>query len=83
MIRFYAVYDAKSETWDIPFRAGSDVEVVRMIDSEFKRNSETMYVMYPEDFSVWFVGEFDQGAGVYQPVNLVKVANFTDFVKKD
>lgn len=83
MIRFYAVYDAKSETWDIPFRAGSDVEVVRMIDSEFKRNSETMFVMYPEDFSVWFVGEFDQGSGVYQPVNLVKVANFTDFVKKD
>ena len=83
MIKFYAVYDAKSETWDIPFRAGSDVEVVRMIDSEFKRNSETMYVMYPDDFSVWFVGEFDQDAGAYQPVNLVKVANFTDFVKKD
>lgn len=83
MIRFYSVYDAKAETWGIPFRAASDVEVIRMIDSEFKRNSETTFVLYPEDFSVWFVGEFNQDEGVYLPVVLAKVASFTNFVKKD
>ena len=58
-------------------RAGSDVEVVRMIDSEFKRNSETMYVMYPEDFSVWFVGGI-----LLPPVSLFLFAGFVKIWKK-
>ena len=83
MERFYCVFDSKTEQFAFPFHAKSDVEVVRSIDSDFKRNSESIYVLYPEDFSVWFVGEFNQDSGEFVSVSKVKVADFTDFVKKD
>lgn len=61
-----AVRDAKTEMFGNPFFAVSIGDGVRGFTSEVNRDSgESMLRLYPEDFSLWMLGEFDEASGAF------------------
>lgn len=57
----FTVYDCKSNEYFQPFYAKNYEMAKRNLISSFSEDS--LFVHYPSDYSLWFVGEFDTETG--------------------
>ena len=76
------VQDLKSGYAD-PFIIDNEQLAVRMFRASFIDNSKNIMSIYPEDFRLVKIGEFDSKSGVIEPLpetKFVILANGTDFV---
>lgn len=64
--RAYSIVDSKSRIWTFPFPARTDEEALRMAQ-QGAMNPESMYHQYPEDFTLFWVGYFNQDTGDLEP----------------
>lgn len=62
-LRVYATHDASIDAFHQPFFARTDVECHRMFVESLRRDQKSNLFLYPEDFSVYVVGEFDDETG--------------------
>lgn len=62
-VSVYAVRDMKSEMFLQPFVAHNDATASRNFVEMVRRKDQFIYGTYPEDFSVWRVGSFDDSTG--------------------
>lgn len=72
-VKCYAVYDAKISDFHLAIFDIKDEGAMRQF-SDHVNNSETKWNKHPEDYSLWYVGEFDSTKGSLwgdMPVNLV------------
>lgn len=60
--KLYSVFDKKSGSWEKPFAARTHGEAERMFQSA-ANDKQTIIGQYPEDFSLWCVGNFDPHTG--------------------
>lgn len=75
------VQDLKSGYAD-PFIIDNEQLAVRMFRASFMDNNKNIMSIYPEDFRLVKVGEFDSKTGVIEPLpetKFVILANGTDF----
>ncbi len=75
------VQDLKSGYAD-PFIIDNEQLAVRMFRASFIDNSKNIMSIYPEDFRLVKIGEFDSKSGVIEPLpetKFVILANGTDF----
>lgn len=81
--KLIAIYDSKSETYMRPATAKTKGEALRSFITE-ANNSKSKLNMYPEDFSLWIIGEFDDSSGQIIPLkhheNLGKAQEFIEHV---
>ena len=62
--KIYSLYDAAAAFHDLPYFAMSDEDAVRMVALSM-RSPQSKIAMSPEDFSVWYHGEFEQREGTF------------------
>lgn len=63
-LNIYAVYDRKAEAYMNPFHAPLDGMAIRMF-SQSVNDPQTMLSKYPDDFTLYRIGTFDDQTGMY------------------
>ncbi|QXP08053.1 MAG: nonstructural protein [Arizlama microvirus] len=64
-MKIYALLDTKSGTYGVPFFQRNDTTAARAISLEVNRNDESnMLNKYPEDFTLYILGEYDEETGL-------------------
>lgn len=66
MLQMYAIMDKKSGSFERPFFVKHVAEATRSVQQALKQ-SESFLSQYPEDYSLWLVGSFDQSNGGIMP----------------
>lgn len=76
MKKVYAVQDAKSGMFNQPIFLLSDGEAVRSFaDACAPGNEQSMLSRHPEDFNLFYIGEYDESEGTLQASIPVHLAN--------
>lgn len=71
ILRIYTVYDSKVEAYMSPFYCRTDGEAIRAIVAQV-RNPEHSFSKFPEDYTLFFMGEFDDQKGRLDPATAPK-----------
>lgn len=66
MYKMYAVYDAKAGSFKPPYFCVNDAVAMRMF-AQTVANVEELH-RFPEDFQMFYLGEFDDDTGKIEPV---------------
>lgn len=68
--KLYSVFDAKAQYFGAPFSDMEDGSAVRNFADAVNdgSNPNNMWHKHPEDFSLFFLGEFDNSSGELIPV---------------
>ena len=70
-----SVFDTKAELWMDPFCTRSRGEAIRMFIDSVGNPSNATLNQHPEDFGLYYLGEFDEGNAVItlepQPISLI------------
>lgn len=59
----YSIYDVKGKFYGSPFTVLNDDLCLRLLD-QLLHNPDTDYRLYPEDFVVYCIGEFDNNTAI-------------------
>lgn len=64
---FYALYDKKAMCYFPPFTVENKIQAIRGVEREVNI-SDSVLNRYPEDFALYYLGEFDNKSGrIKQP----------------
>ena len=63
--KIYSIYDRATSDHAMPFVAGSDEVAFRMVRGSFAPQSQL--ILYPSDYSVVQLGNFDSETGIVEP----------------
>ena len=63
-MKMYAIRDNKTEVFNNPFISHTDMSAMRTVYGAMDQN---LLSTYPEDFSLWYLGEFDDVTGAITP----------------
>lgn len=78
-MKFYSVLDVKVESYSAPFAAANDAQAFRSFEQAIQ-DPQTTLSKYPEDFTLWRIGEFAEETGRLIPENPVQIARALDFI---
>lgn len=68
-MKVYSVKDVKG-AFAAPFLALNDSIAARNIKSFMLTQKGNDWSLYPEDFELWYIGEFDELTGIISPSSL-------------
>lgn len=68
-MKLYSVKDVKG-AFAAPFLALNDSIAARNIKSFMLTQKGHEWSLYPEDFELWFIGEFDELTGLIKPCDM-------------
>ncbi len=71
-MKLYSIFDAKANTYCAPFECVSNGVAIRQL-MDLVSDAKTTVSKYPEDFSLYFVGDFDADTGSLLPLGTVPV----------
>lgn len=71
MEKIYAIYDEKAECYGVLFTAASDGCALRVFDHLLKTDTQKI-ALYPEDFTLVCVGDWDTDRGYVSGVDSAK-----------
>lgn len=69
ILNFYSVFDQATGAYMRPFAMLSDGQALRGFTDE-ACNAESEIGKHPHDFSLWFVGSFDDSKGEFHPATI-------------
>lgn len=70
-MKLYSVYDAKADRFAPPFLAVSDEYARRTLVLTYRTlNDDSPLVVYPADFTLFGIGEFDEDTGNIVPLQV-------------
>lgn len=68
MLRVYTLFDSKTEAYIPPFYAKAKGDAIRQITQVVNdKNSKQDFAKYPEDFTLFEIGVFDDSIGRFTP----------------
>ncbi len=77
VLKAFSIHDTKAEAWTNPIFANSNGAALRSF-TDACRNPESDFGRHPEDYSLFYVGTFDDQSGELtgdNPVHLIHGAN--------
>lgn len=63
-MKFFVIYDSKSESYQVPFFHKSIGTVERDITDVVNNDSKSPYYKWPEDYTLFEIGSWDESTGV-------------------
>lgn len=76
----YSIYDRKANCYNTPFFSQTDGVAVRNFQDLVSDTRSTVY-RYPDDFSLYKVGEFNETSGALIPLDAPShISNASEFV---
>lgn len=79
---YYAVYDSKVGSYMKPFPARSHGEAIRMM-IEACKDPKLLFYSYPEDFSLFYCGYFDDDIGQFGCDPKEHIGHLNDLKRED
>jgi hypothetical protein len=64
--KMYSIKDEKAGAWERPFTARTHGEAERIF-KDLVNGNDNMIAKYPEDFSLWHIGDFNPDSGEILP----------------
>lgn len=61
ILRIYSIFDLKAQAFSAPFTHVND-EVAKRVLRDMLASNNSIYSRHPEDFALYFVGEFDDAS---------------------
>lgn len=89
MKKLVVLKDRKSRSYGVPIAYDSIDSAVRELDRSIKVGRDLrdgqrpLLSMYPEDFELWHIADFDADTGVVTPVSKVIVCHASDLVSSN
>lgn len=80
-LRAYTIYDNKALIYHPPFYSSTDAQGMRHL-SDLANDQQTSIGRHPADYSLYFVGEWDDQSAAFTPITAVHVSNAIDHVYK-
>ena len=68
VLKIYSIRDSKGEVYNAPFYQKTHGEAERNFRSLANDEKSTIF-QYPEDFDLWYLGEFDDNKGEFKPLD--------------
>ena len=68
-MKVYSIKDTKG-AFEAPFLANNDQIAARNVKTYINSQKGIAESLYPEDFELWYIGEFDELTGIIQPAEL-------------
>lgn len=66
VLKMYSIRDQKSEVYNLPFFQKTHGEAERSFRTT-AMDQKTTICQHPEDFDLYFLGEYDDNTGKFQP----------------
>lgn len=63
--KMYSIYDAKAQVYNKPFHMVNHDTAIRS-SKQLVNDPATEISKYPEDFSLWYLGEFDDKDAIFE-----------------
>lgn len=70
-MKIYSVFDGKAQTFSPPFVAKTDAEAIRILESVVI-DERTTIGKYPDDYTLFAVGEWNEDSGIMSSPDYVK-----------
>lgn len=67
-LKIYSIRDSKSEIFNLPFYKHTHGEAERDF-SQISNDPKSSIYQYPEDYDLYFVGEYDDNSGKITPLD--------------
>lgn len=67
MVKAYSVFDVKAANYAAPFFTFNDQTAIRIL-TDAVADPSTVICQHPEDYSLYWVGTFDEDTGIFAPV---------------
>lgn len=80
-MKIYSIKDQAVEAFAQPFFVKAQGVAVRMFMDE-TNNEQSQINKHPEDFELWYLGEFDDETGQITQPQIERIARATDFTNK-
>lgn len=81
ILKMFSVFDAKVNAFMSPFFLRTTGEAERAFFNTC-RDPESNFFRNPEDYHLYFVGEFDEDTGEVKPVKLANLAKASDAMQE-
>lgn len=81
ILSIYSVYDKKAENYNSQFCQKNNAEAMRTF-SDLANDKDTTIHKHPEDYDLYNIGIFDTSDGIIKGIELIKLANASDFKSK-
>lgn len=84
-IKLYSVFDSKLAAFDVPRSGMNDASVIRTFADAVNDERNVMWFKHPEDYSLFFVGTFDDELGqliACAPKSLVTASALKEVIEK-
>lgn len=79
-LKVYSIRDAKAEAFNPPFYKHTHGEAERDFH-QLAKKSDSMVAQYPEDYDLWYLGDFDDQSGKVTPLetpqHIIKAVQLT------
>lgn len=78
-MKIYTIHDAKAEFHFQPFYARTNADAMRTFTQTVNDNNpQNLIAQSPSDFTLFYIGEFDEQSGVISPAERHSLANGKD-----
>lgn len=67
LLKVYSIRDAKGEVYNTPFFQKTHGEAERSF-KQVSNDEKTFIFQYPEDYDLYYLGQFDDQTGVFEPL---------------
>lgn len=81
-VQAYAVKDIQTQLFTSPYFLPNDVLAKRSFETACK-DETTKFNMYPEDYSLYHIGEYNIETALYKPSQPKQLVNATSYFKED
>lgn len=81
MVKFLvSIFDKKVQVFGNPVIAMNEADAVRMARTVVS-SDDSQISLYPEDFTLYHVGNFNDATGVLEPINPIILTELVSLVK--
>lgn len=78
-MKIYSIRDHKAECFHRPFITMNEQEALRNL-YQVAMDKDTLFAHYPQDFALYYLGEFDEKDGKLNPENPVHVTDILNLI---
>lgn len=80
-MKIFTVLDIKAESYGLPFFSRTFETAIRDVKTAVNTEGNKL-MMHPEDYTLWFIGEFDVDTAALEPSQPNQIARCMDLEKE-
>lgn len=84
MRKVFVIHDTKADTFAMPMFELNNATMFRAIEQLFQSPQENPYKLFPADYTLFAIGEYDEQLGEFQPFEKKEnLGQLSQFIKDE